>query len=123
MFWRQGATLRQSEIQRNTSVWEVRFQVLRYLKNIKIRKYIKVVKYKINSVIDIIFIISLTSSRPKPIVCLHYVLCMHTTLESIPCDLRATVCTDTCHWDAIPWITQNGLRCQQTLDFGQELIR
>jgi len=51
MFWRQGAILRKSEIQRdtstNTSVWEVQFQVLRYFKNMKIIKYIKMLSIKL----------------------------------------------------------------------------
>jgi hypothetical protein len=51
MFWHQGATLRESEIQRNTSVWEVQFQVLRYLKNIEIIKYIKVVSIKLTALL------------------------------------------------------------------------
>lgn len=55
MFWRQGAILRDSEIQRNTStdtsVWEAQFQVLRFLKNIKIIKYIKMVSIKLSALL------------------------------------------------------------------------
>jgi len=51
MFWRQDATLRESEIQRNTSVWELQFQVVRYLKNIKIMKYVKVVSIKLTALL------------------------------------------------------------------------
>jgi len=51
MFWCQGAILRESEIQRNTStdtaVWEVQLEVLRCLKYIKIVKYIKMLIIKL----------------------------------------------------------------------------